>query len=175
MFVTNVEFRQVYWKYYLILERDVLNVEPYVTFHPDNYYCFSNEFIKLYQAICSEIDVICQKYCKYIKDTTSIMGKYQDIRDYAEYILTQHPEIVEQKVYLIEQNDCKLVPWAEWHFDPSDHRNSNNPVNVTPEWWKEYNDLKHRRSDKNGNSNVILLFSSEEVLLSTSIFIILQL
>ncbi|HEY5583244.1 MAG TPA: hypothetical protein VIK78_01990 [Ruminiclostridium sp.] len=145
--MTN-EFKKVYWKYYLILERDVLGVEPYVSFHPDNYYCFSNEFIKIYQAICSEIDVICNNYCKYINDTTLITGEYRDIRDYANYILTQHPEIVEQNVQVSEESDCKLVPWKEWHLDPNDHKNGKNPENVTPGWWRKYNDIKHRRSDK---------------------------
>lgn len=148
IFVTTTDFKKVYWRYYLILERDVLGVEPYVSFHPDNYGCFSNEFIKLYQAICSEVDVICKKYCKYIKDTTSISGKYCNIKDYAKYILTKHPELVSQNVYLSDKSDCELIPWEKWHFDPDDHRNSDNPQSVTPEWWQRYNDIKHGRSDK---------------------------
>lgn len=151
MFVTTTELKKVYWKYYLILERDVLDVESYVSFHPDNYNCFSNEFIKLYQAICSEIDVICKKYCKYIKDTTYVTGEYYDIKDYAKYILTQHPEIVGQNVYISEQSDCELIPWKEWHFDLNDHRNGSNSGNVTPTWWKKYNDIKHKRSDKDAD------------------------
>ncbi|MBZ9686811.1 hypothetical protein G9F72_010790 [Clostridium estertheticum] len=147
----TTEFKKVYWKYYLILERDVVDIEPYMSFHPDNYDCFSNELIKIYQAICSEIDVIFKEYCKYIKNKTSIAGSYCNIRDYAKYILTQHSEIVRETVHLSELRDCKLIPWEEWHFDPDGHRSGSNLQNITPGWWRRYNDIKHNRSSKDAN------------------------
>lgn len=149
--MTTTEFKEIYWKHYLILERDVLDVEPYVSFHPDNYNCFSNEFIKIFQSICSEIDVICKKYCEYIKDTTSITGKYRDIRDYPKYILKQHPEIVKQNVHLSGQSSCKVTPWEAWRYEPDDSKGSNNLGNISPGWWRKYNDIKHSRSDKDSN------------------------
>lgn len=116
----TTEFKKVYWKYYLILERDVLGVEPYILFHPDNYNCFSNEFIKLFQAICSEIDVIGKEYCEYIEDAE----EYRDIKDYAKCILKHHPEIVE----LLEgrsngsKNDMRLV---DFYNDMNDEQKIN--------------------------------------------------
>lgn len=47
-----------------------------------------------------------------------------------------------------EQFDSELIPWKEWDFDPDDHRSGNKHRNITPGWWRKYNDIKHRRSDR---------------------------
>lgn len=62
----------------MVLERDFLEIERYVSFElGDNYLydgithadlgnsmSFSSEFIKQYQGICSEVDVIMKSICK---------------------------------------------------------------------------------------------------------------
>ena len=72
------EFCKHHWEYYLVLERDFLETERYVSFelgenylydgisHTDlgNSMSFSDEFIKQYQGICSEVDVIMKTICK---------------------------------------------------------------------------------------------------------------
>ncbi len=153
--MTLAEFKGTCWSYYLTLEEDVLNVEPYVSFHPDNYRCFSNEFIKLYQAICSEIDALCKEYCKYITKTPFEKGKCKidtnccakkkeknekcriDINCYAKCILGKHPEIEKQTVdvlrYVNRELTLELTPWKGWS------------PGTPPEWWKKYNKVKHDR------------------------------
>jgi hypothetical protein len=114
------EFKGTYWKYYLILERDVKNVESYISFHQDNYNCFSNEFIKLYQTICSEIDVFCKRFCEYIhyKNTEKKFGiegyierkkDNPNINDYAEYIIKYQKKLIEKKEELAKNQDRKLA------------------------------------------------------------------
>lgn len=64
------DFCRLYWSYYLVLEKDFLDTERYISFDlGDNYLydshtihdygnsgAFSNEFVKQYQAICSEVE-----------------------------------------------------------------------------------------------------------------------
>ena len=57
----------------MILEKDFLATERYLTIDPLNFGAFSNEYIKQYQAICSEIDVIAKSYCKELE--SSFNGK----------------------------------------------------------------------------------------------------
>lgn len=52
------EFLSRYWNYYLNIEQSVIDLENYITFDERNFNCFSVEFIKMFQMICSEIDVV---------------------------------------------------------------------------------------------------------------------
>ena len=79
------EFCKLHWSYYLVLEKDFLDTERYISFEfGDNYLydshqiidygnsnTFSNEFVKQYQAICSEIDVILKSICKELGNTVA--------------------------------------------------------------------------------------------------------
>ncbi|WP_147271344.1 hypothetical protein [Eggerthella lenta] len=47
-----------YWEYYRELEDDFLATRKYVSFHEANASTFSLEYLKLFQAVCSEIDVV---------------------------------------------------------------------------------------------------------------------
>ena len=47
-----------YWEYYRELEDEFLLTRRYVDFTENNFATYSVEYLKLYQAVCSEIDVI---------------------------------------------------------------------------------------------------------------------
>ena len=55
---TFYKFLKNYWRYYKELEIELLSTSRYVEFVEDNFSTYSVEFLKLYQAVCSEIDVI---------------------------------------------------------------------------------------------------------------------
>ncbi len=135
--MTSDEFKKKYWDYYLILERDLINIQPYVSFHQDNFNCFSNEFIKLYQAICSEIDVVCKQYCNYLSGKPG-----RDINDYRTILLSNHSEIASHKVDVRDMDKCILDPWRAWN----EQSNNKSPLI----WWTKYNKVKHQRTDKDG-------------------------
>lgn len=141
--MTRDEFCKYHWDYYLVLEKDFLEIERYVSFDlGENYLynnqtiyeignsnCFSNEFIKQYQAICSEIDVILKNICAEINtnSTADKMPKYTD------EILSQFSNLPMQKVQL---KDYELQPFINW---------SSSPNYNAPDWWSPYNKVKHER------------------------------
>lgn len=57
------QFQRQYSEYYHVLESDFCDTERYLYIDPDNFGSFSSEFIKLIQAICSEIDVTLKFLC----------------------------------------------------------------------------------------------------------------
>lgn len=61
------DFYKHYWNYYLTLEQDFINTEDYAAIDTINEHTYSNQYLKLYQAICSEIDVVAKCYCKQIE------------------------------------------------------------------------------------------------------------
>lgn len=138
---TTATIRHQYWRYYLVLENDVLSVEPYVSFHPDNYNCFSNQFIKLYQIVCSEVDVVCKAYCHYIAYKDGLVGKCTNMVEYAKYVVEKHPEITRQEV-VVSGTTCTLVPWEKWSH-----------AGYAPAWWRKYNKVKHERSSLEQNGS----------------------
>lgn len=135
------EFCKLHWSYYLALEKDFLATERYVSFDlGDNYLdasktandygnsnVFSNEFIKQYQAICSEVDVVLKSICKELGNAS--VGK---MPLYTELVLGHWKELPNQKVRM---KAIELQPLGNWKV---------NPYN-SPEWWKEYNSVKHDR------------------------------
>ena len=55
---TYESFIKHYWQYYRELEDEIIATRRYVDFDQGNFSTFSVEYLKLYQAICSEIDVL---------------------------------------------------------------------------------------------------------------------
>lgn len=140
--MTREEFCKCHWEYYLVLEKDFLKTEPYVSFelgdnylynsdsveNPENSLTFSNEYIKQYQAICSEIDVILKSICKELGDVSS-----RDMLRYTNTILTNWNSIKMQKV---KMKTIELQPFLNWEKEPS---------YTAPDWWQPYNKVKHER------------------------------
>ena len=101
-------FYKKFCSYYLALEADFLATERYLTIDKDNYTAFSNEYIKLIQAICSEIDVVAKHLCSHINPGFS--GK--TFPDYCKCILNSNPHFVKATVryiYIIISGPCS------WH------------------------------------------------------------
>lgn len=137
------EFCKHHWEYYLVLEKDFLQSERYVSFelgenylydgieHDDcgNSTTFSDEFIKQYQAICSEVDVILKSICTEFGNPTADDMKH----GYTPTILQTWENIITQKVKF---KDIELQPFSNWKQAP-DYK--------SPDWWKPYNKVKHER------------------------------
>ncbi|NLA33845.1 MAG: hypothetical protein GX861_03185 [Tenericutes bacterium] len=111
----------MYWSYYLNLERSVLDLERYVTFDKTNFECFSIEFIKIYQVICSEIDVVLKLITNKI-----------NMEEYKKYLLKkpEYIKIKQSKVVLESNKDIKLCPFVLLEEGK----------NLS--WWGNYNDVK---------------------------------
>lgn len=121
------EFLALCWKHYLALETDFNQISRYVSFTSDNCNCYSIEFSKQYQAICSELDVMCKQYCELLDSG----AKCENIIDYAKIITPKRPNIVHAEVLCEEY---LLKPWIGWD-------------KKSPSWWFYYNKVKHQRID----------------------------
>lgn len=75
-------FSKNYLEYFLELEREFLQTRKYVEFCKDNNATFSIEYLKLYQAVCSEIDVVGKAMAKVANDAFKPDDKQNNIVDY---------------------------------------------------------------------------------------------
>lgn len=125
---------QMYWGQYRILEKRLIEMSDYVMISPKNYPTYSNQFISMYLTICSEIDSLADDYCKELgvndKERFGINNKINCILD-------KYPKMKSWK--------CKTkFPFDEIHLVPFAKFNDNQ----SSDWWKAYNLIKHKRTDK---------------------------
>lgn len=151
--MTREEFCKHHWAYYLVLEKDLLDVERYVCFDlgDNNFYtsvtpieignskCFSNEFIKQYQAICSEVDVILKTICEELGNPRADKMN----TGYTPTVLNTWNSIIQQKVKM--KNEVELQPFLNWKDAPNYQ---------SPDWWTPYNKVKHERLDNYKEANL---------------------
>lgn len=133
------EFIHNYWMYYLNLETDFMNTLRYVELDERNYSTYSVEYAKQYQAVCSEIDVLCKKLCELIDSRSNV----KNMREYTTSLLSEYPDTPSKEVKV--KNRLTLKPWIEWQLEP---------VYISPTWWSDYNKVKHNRtgSDNEGDT-----------------------
>lgn len=109
-----------------------------------NYICadyHSIEYARLLQTICSEVDVLMKEYCHILSPEKKEI-KVENINDYARFILGKDKNFSNNSIYLKKYaHNLKLVPFANWEAEKS------------PEWWKCYNNVKHRRNHEMKDAN----------------------
>ena len=137
------EFINIYWNYYLMLEKDFINITKYVKIKKRNYSTCSDEIIKLIEVIGSECDLILKKICGINLNSRS--GK---ITEYSK-ILNTYPEIVNEKIE-VKHTDIILEPFKGW--------NKRKPWQLF--WWKTYNKIKHNREENYDKGKFFMLLNS---------------
>lgn len=148
--VTRNEFLQRYWNYYLMLEKNFLETEPYLAIDELNFQAFSNEYIKQYQAICSEIDVIAKSYCRELEH--GFRGS--NINSYCKCILDSNADFI-NRIIMLRDRSIKVCPWKGWSYDMQPQANGNERLSVNnPEWWQKYNKIKHNRTTINSETQL---------------------
>ena len=135
--MNRIEMTQKYWRYYLLLEKRFLESIEYVELHTDNFSAFSNGYALLMQAIGAELDTVFKEFCGYR------MTDRKTIADYAQYILSNEPDIVNTKIE-VQDYDINFKPFENWNL---------NQPGQTLSWWTAFTDLKHNRFDNLGQAN----------------------
>ena len=144
-----------YWHYYQELENEFLQVRKYVEFSENNFNTYSIELLKLYQAACSEIDVVGKILAAEVnkdykaEDKSSIYKWWFEIQD--RCVLVEG-----EKNYALIENEVKLLdmicikPWASFKVEKYFDKRNNIRYRClekykTPTWWSDYNKVKHQR------------------------------
>ena len=65
-------FIKSYWDYFLELEEQFIETKRFVAFDKANSKSYSIEYLKLYQAVCSEIDVVGKEIAVAVNPTFKI-------------------------------------------------------------------------------------------------------
>ncbi len=167
------KIKKDYWNYYIELEKEVLHLRKYIDFNPKNYKTFSIEILKLYQAICSEIDVIGKSLAKFInpgyspKDQVNIYKWWYEIEDklYATNDFSSFISDPKNRKKLSDFEcynyifDIQFKPWYNFTVISKITKDNKNILSLAdgmsiPKWWSDYNKVKHNRiNGLNGENN----------------------
>lgn len=149
--------RDVYWKYYISLEEQFMDTKRYVEFdYINNGRSYSMEYLKLFQAVCSEVDVVGKVLAAQI-DPSFKATKTTGINEWWYFVSRGGASLLSRKCKLLEEHD--IEPWKGFAVKinpiPGAKKyildDTLSPKAKTPEWWNSYN----KRND------VFLLLASE--------------
>lgn len=145
------QFLKSYWEYYLDLENQLLETQRFVAFDEKNKKSFSIEYLKLYQAVCSEIDVV-GKEIAVVANSNFKPDKCKSIQKWGYEVQQKFPQLKEG---LVTFNGTEtLQPFKNWEYEyytvtDKDGKTSRRlrikGQKSTIKWWSSYNKVKHRR------------------------------
>jgi hypothetical protein len=152
--ITLSQFIKSYWNYYIELEQQVWDTRRYVDFNKKNNRTFSMEYLKLLQAICSEIDVLAKVVASYIDPSF----KGTNINHWGYAIQQSFSGI--QNAIVMFNDDYEIQPWKNWFYEAIEkEENGKKKISIklkakasNPQWWTSYNKSKHERTSSYNNS-----------------------
>ncbi len=121
----------VHWNYFLAFDSDAEKLSRYIEFTTDNFEAYSIELVRLLLSAASEVDVVAKLLCSKVNPD----AKAESIDNYRKILNPALPKIKDMKIR-IPRYGLELIPWDNWK------------TNKTPDWWSNYNAVKHQR-DKN--------------------------
>jgi len=144
------EFLGLYWKNYILLEKEFTETLDYIDLDENNYNVYSSKYIKILLQIGSEIDINAKLLCKKYNP----QSQAKNIDHYRNEITSNEMDFCNTKVDIIQYcNISSFMPWESWS------------QGVNPNWWTAYNKVKHERfqtGDIGGNRKEYYKFANLE-------------
>lgn len=145
------QFIKSYWEYFLELEAQLFETKRFVAFDTANAKAYSIEYLKLYQAVCSEIDVVGKEIAVAINPNFKIDYK-TNIQKWGYEIQQAFPMIKDTKICF--NDDLIIQPYENWEYEKHTTTDKNGikktKLRIKDKknaiiWWRNYNSIKHRR------------------------------
>jgi hypothetical protein len=145
-----------YWNYYLELEEAFKQTHKYVAFDKHNERTYSVEYLKLIQAVCSEIDVVAKEISQHF-DPGFCVIKRPNISHWGYVIINNMPQIT--KVCVSFTSDYVVRPWEKFGYTKYIDKNGSTrykllPDCTQPSWWNDYNKMKHQRTSRSSDGEI---------------------
>ena len=104
-----------------------------------NFQTFSLELLKIYLSICSEVDVVARLLSKKIDlktfpEKTENDTRHRNIATYRDIIYSHYPDISGATIG-VKPGIISTIPWSSFEEEKS------------PDWWQQYNEVKHTRDE----------------------------
>lgn len=134
--ITN-KSHNINWNFFISLEHDLEEISRYIEFSENNFQTYSIELARLLLAASSEVDVVAKQLCKLLDPESTA----NDICNYRKVIISKCPNFPDEIIF-IERYGLSSQPWLNWAKD------------MSPDWWKSYNNVKHQRDSYYPEANL---------------------
>ncbi|MCX6100696.1 MAG: hypothetical protein NTV92_04625 [Candidatus Bipolaricaulota bacterium] len=124
-----------HWEYFLALEADLGKLSRYVQFSECNFGTYSIEIAHLLLAASSEVDVVIKAYCDELGHDVGNMDQYRSV------LQSENPALGGYQSFM---------PRFGLQFKPWENLRDGRP----PNWWSDYNKVKHHRDVEFGRANL---------------------
>lgn len=130
--MNKIDFNTKIWDYYLMLEDQFIDTFKYVEPGPINdskninKLSFSKMYNQLLLSVGSEVDILLKELCKIAGDTKA------DKMEIYKKVLKDYKNFSNEGCKYIYDSEV-IYPWINFKEEDS------------PDWWTNYNNLKHRR------------------------------
>lgn len=161
-------FIKSYWDYYIEIEAQFLESKKFVAFDKANYKTFSVEYLKLYQAVCSETDVVGKEIACAV-DSSFKIDNYTNIKKWGYAIQQYFPEL--KDVVVIFNDEIEVQPFLDWEYEAFITKDGKNCLRIvdgknTITWWNNYNKVKHQRIGLVTDTNNFCLANQNNLILA---------
>ena len=133
----------IHWNYFLTLDADAAKFSRYVEFSGSNFATYSIELARILMAASSEVDAVAKLLCKKIDSSKDA----ENIIHYREIIMGAFPRVASFLVS-IPRFGLTFIPWQNWASGKS------------PDWWQDYNSVKHERNVNFNRANLSNVLNS---------------
>ena len=151
-------FVKSYWNYYLDLDYQMMVTRKYVDFDEVNFVTYSVEFLKLFQAVCSEIDVVGKMLANEVNSNFKPDDKTNNILKWWYEIQDWYTDWKKKTVNFRQQ--YSLMPWDSFKVEYLANKKDSMYYRVSqadnfkvPTWWTAYNKVKHNRTSIDKETN----------------------
>lgn len=172
--MTTTQFKKSYWDYFLELEEQFASTQKYIAFDETNLKTFSIEYLKLIQAVCSEIDVVAKEIATFFNPDFEKEPR-PNIQKWGYIIQNNLASLVSAQVTFNEE--LIVTPWKQFGYEQYRNKRGNLCYKLkkdckTPSWWNDYNEIKHHRTskDNNGNENYMRANLNNMILCYSALF-----
>lgn len=171
------QFIKSYWNYYLELEQQFIETKRYVEFGTSNNRTYSVEYLKLYQAVCSEIDVVGKEIAQVVNPTFRV-DEHTNIPKWGFQVQQQFGFIKDTCVRF--NGDISLQPFKNWEYEQYTDKNNCVRLRIVGggrnviKWWKNYNAVKHQRIGLITNTKNYILANQENLVLAFAALFLLE-
>ena len=154
--MTRNEFLTQYWRYYLALEKDFIQMTRYIGLHKENFNVFSDEIHKQLISVGTEFENICKRICEVLGIN---LPDRANITHFNQWIPQEEIKVI--TIYSLDQ--FILLPFkiengeTQW------------------KWWKSYNSIKHNRLVNYKEVNFENLLNALSALFYAEMFLIKKL
>lgn len=152
-------FERSYWQYYLELEEQLMRTRRYIAFDEVNFNTYSIEYLKLYQAVCSEIDVVGKEIAFQIDSSLHQQKGHIVLNRWWYVVLPEFGDALKNGEVTFYRT-YSLSPWKNFETVKSINKKQSVCYVLadsakTPTWWAAYNKVKHQRTSIDKHTNRI--------------------